>query len=91
MCIRDRYEADLIDDYKSHNGRYNLDHLSTAVFCVNKELEAELGLDIQSYEDLLDPKLKGLIVLSDPNSSSAAWNNLCNIFAVFGYDSQSCV
>ena len=82
------YEADLIDDYKSHNGRYNLDHLSTAVFCVNKELEAELGLDIQSYEDLLDPKLKGLIVLSDPNSSSAAWNNLCNIFAVFGYDSQ---
>ena len=27
-------------------------------------------------------------MLSDPNSSSAAWNNLCNIFAVYGYDSD---
>ena len=48
----------------------------------------ELGLNIQSYEDLLDPALKGRIVLSDPNSSSAAWNNKCNIFAVYGYDTQ---
>ena len=52
------------------------------------ELEKELGLNIQSYEDLLDPALKGRIVLSDPNSSSAAWNNMCNIFAVYGYDTQ---
>ena len=37
------YEDDLPDDYKSHNGRYNYDHLSTVVFCVNKELEKELG------------------------------------------------
>ena len=27
-------------------------------------------------------------MLSDPNSSSAAWNNVCNIFAVYGYDSE---
>ena len=52
------------------------------------ELEKELGLNIQSYEDLLNPALKGRIVLSDPNSSSAAWNNMCNIFAVYGYDTQ---
>lgn len=83
------YEADLPDEYKSANGFYNLDHLSTIVFCVNKELEAELGLDIRTYEDLLDPKLKGLVVLSDPNSSSAAWNNLSNIMAVYGNDSEA--
>lgn len=82
------YEADLPDAYKSHNGRYNQDHLSTICFCINVELEKELGLNIQSYEDLLDPALKGRIVLSDPNSSSAAWNNMCNIFAVYGYDTQ---
>ena len=63
-----------------------MDHLSTVCFCVNTELEAKLGMKITSYADLLDPRLKGKIVLSNPNSSSAAWNNLCNIFSVFGYD-----
>lgn len=82
------YEDDLPDDYKSHNGRYNQDHLSTVCFCVNVELEKELGVEIRTYEDLLNPALKGRIVLSDPNSSSAAWNNVCNIFAVYGYDSD---
>lgn len=82
------YEEDLPEEYRSHNGRYNQDHLSTICFAVNKELEKELGLDIRTYEDLMNPALKGRIVLSDPNSSSAAWNNLCNIFAVYGYDSE---
>ena len=58
------------------------------MFCVNVELEKELGFEIKTYEDLLRPELKGKVVLSDPNSSSAAWNNLCNIFAVYGYDSD---
>ena len=82
------YEEDLPADYRSHNGRYNQDHLSTICFCINVNLEKELGLEIRTYEDLLNPALNGRIVLSDPNSSSAAWNNLCNIFAVYGYDSD---
>jgi iron(III) transport system substrate-binding protein len=81
------YENEVIDAYKSLNGFYSLDHLSTIVFCVNTDLEKELGLDIQSYADLLNPKLSGKIVLSDPNSSSAAWNNVSNIMAVYGNDS----
>lgn len=83
------YEHEVFDAYKSNNGFYNLDHLSTTVFCVNTDLEKELGIDIQGYEDLLNPKLKGKIVFSDPNSSSAAWNNLCNIMAVYGNDSDA--
>jgi len=81
------YEDEVMDDYKSGNGFYNLDHLSTVVFAVNVELEKELGLDIRTYEDLLDPKLSGKIYIADPNSSSSAWNNLSNIFAVYGNDS----
>lgn len=81
------YEADLPDAYKSPNGFYNLSHLSTIVFCVNTDLEAELGLNITGYEDLLNPALKGKIVFSDPNSSSAAWNNVANMMTVFGHDS----
>lgn len=82
------HDSEMPAAYQSDNGFYNYDHLSTAVFCVNTELEAELGLEINSYEDLLDPALKGQIILSDPTSSSAAWNNLSNIFAVYGYDTE---
>ena len=78
------YDAQNPEKYQSTNGLYSMDHLSTVTFIVNEELEAELGLNIQSYEDLLDPKLKGKIVTADPNSSSSAWNNLSNILSVYG-------
>ena len=80
--------ANAIEGYSTPNGIYSMDHLSTVVFAVNTELEKELGLDIRSYEDLLDPALKGQIMIANPNSSSSAWNNLCNIMAVFGTDSD---
>ena len=78
------HNDEAMEGYSTPNGFYSMDHLSTVCFCVNTELEEELGLDIRSYEDLLNPALKGKIVISDPNSSSAAWNNLCNIFSVYG-------
>ena len=80
--------ANAIEGYSTPNGIYSMDHLSTIVFAVNTELEKELGLDIRSYADLLDPKLEGKIIFSNPNSSSAAWKNLCNIMSVFGNDSE---
>ena len=80
------YDAQNMEGYTSPNGLYSMDHLSTVVFVVNEDLEKELGLNIQSYEDLLDPKLQGKIATADPNSSSSAWNNLSNIFAVYGND-----
>ena len=76
--------ANAIEGYSTPNGIYSMDHLSTIVFAINTDLEKELGLDIRSYADLLDPKLEGKIIFSNPNSSSAAWNNLCNIMSVFG-------
>lgn len=82
------HDSENMPGYSSKNGIYSMDHLSTVVFCVNTELEKELGLDIQSYEDLLDPKLKGKIATADPNSSSSAWNNLSNIMAVYGNDTD---
>ena len=82
-------DAESMPGYTSPNGMYTMDHLSTVVFSVNEELEAELGLKIESYEDLLDPALKGKIASADPNSSSSAWNNLCNILAVYG-DTDEC-
>ena len=82
------YDAENMEGYTSANGLYSMDHLSTVVFVVNEELEAELGLNIQSYEDLLNPALEGKIATADPNSSSSAWNNLSNIYAVYGNDTD---
>lgn len=82
------YEDTLFPEYKSPNGFYNVDHLSSVAFAVNPELEAELGIEIKGYADLLDPKLKGKILMADPTSSSSAWNNVSNIMAVFGNDSD---
>jgi len=82
------YDSEMPEEYQSNNGFYNYDHLSSVVFCVNTELEAELGMEIDSYEDLLDPRLEGKFILSDPTSSSSAWNNMANIFAVYGNDSE---
>ena len=93
----DTYESYFMKYTSSHNdeqiapatnGYYSVYGMSTVCFAVNTRLENELGLDIRSYEDLLDPKLKGKIIFSDPNSSSAAWNNLCNIFSVYGVDTD---
>lgn len=82
------HEDTIYEEYQSPNGFFNVDHLSTVAFAVNTDLEAELGLDIQGYEDLLDPKLKGKITMADPTSSSSAWNNISNIMAVYGHGSD---
>lgn len=91
---KDIFEAWLSDSedkvpekYKSPNGFYNMDHLSTAAFAVNPKLAKDLGVEIKGYKDLLNPKLKGKILMADPSSSSSAWNNVSNIMAVYGYDS----
>ncbi|MFT3888012.1 MAG: extracellular solute-binding protein [Arachnia sp.] len=82
------HEGDVQPQYKSPNGFYNVDHLSSVAFAVNNNLEKELGIQINGYADLLDPKLKGKIVMADPTSSSSAWNNISNIMAVYGNDSD---
>ena len=82
------FESDLPETYRSPNGFYSMTHLSTIVLCVNTDLEAELGMNITGYADLLDPRLYGRIVIPDPNSSSSAWNNLSNILTVFGQESE---
>ncbi len=75
--------------YRSPNGMYSVDHISTVAFAVNKDLEKKLGVTINGYKDLLNPKLKGQIIMADPTGSSSAWNNLSNIMAVYGNDSPA--
>ena len=83
------YEGQQQAAYKSPNGFYNVDHLSTVAFAVNKDITASLGIEVKSYADLLNPALKGKIIMADPTESSSAWNNVSNIMSVFGNDSPA--
>ncbi|MDO4595292.1 MAG: ABC transporter substrate-binding protein [Tissierellia bacterium] len=61
--------------------------LDGSVLIVNKDLTK--GMDIKSYDDLLNPKLKGKIATADPASSSSAFAHLTNMLkAKGGYDSD---
>lgn len=65
-------------------GYYTLFDEQYMALVVNEELEAELGLTIDSYESLLDPALKGKIIQADPNASSSAYRQFHTILALMG-------
>lgn len=86
--------ADLWDGYISPNvekmglpaKEKELNWITTQVvnLLVNKEMVQELGIEVKGYEDLLQPELKGKIVMADPTSSSSGWNNLASMMTVMG-------
>jgi len=61
-------------------------------FIINTVEFAKLGLDaanIKSYEDLLDPKLKGHIVMSNPNSSGTGFLTVAGVLQLKGKDTEA--
>jgi len=61
-------------------------------FIVNTVELAKLGLgaaNIKSYNDLLDPKLKGHIVMSNPNSSGTGFLTVAGVLQLNGKDTDA--
>ncbi|MDR2935277.1 MAG: putative 2-aminoethylphosphonate ABC transporter substrate-binding protein, partial [Candidatus Adiutrix sp.] len=61
-------------------------------FTVNTEELAKLGLkpaDIKTYQDLLNPKLKGQIVMSNPSSSGTGFLTVSAILQLNGKESEA--
>ncbi len=68
------------------NGYYAYYTTQVMSFIVNTDVLAELGLtidDVQGYEDLLRPELKGYIMHADPAASSSSWRELETMLAVY--------
>lgn len=79
----------IVDEYQNHGGYLTFTVLDGSLLIVNKELAAAEGIEIKSYEDLLNPKLKGKIATADPTTSSSAFAQLTNILlAKGGYESE---
>lgn len=86
--------AQLWDGYISPNvekmglpaKKYELNWITTQVvnLLVNKKMVQSMGITVNGYEDLLNPKLKGQIIMADPTSSSSGWNNLAAMMTVMG-------
>lgn len=80
-------DVNIVDAYKNNTCFTTSYVLDGSVLIVNKNLKG--NIKIESYEDLLDPELKGKIASADPGSSSSAFAQLTNILlAKGGYESE---
>ena len=80
-------DSTLPEAYQNKSGFTTSYVLDGSLLIVNKDLAADIK--IESYEDLLNPALKGKIAMGDPASSSSAFAQLTNILlAKGGYESD---
>jgi iron(III) transport system substrate-binding protein len=78
------------ENFRNGTGKMSFTTIQLVNFLINKAEAAKLGVTITSYEDLLNPRLKGKIINANPAASSSAWNQLTTILAVRGgYESSS--
>lgn len=80
-------DKNLVEEYQNDLGYATSYVLDGSVLIVNKNLKGDIK--IESYEDLLNPALKGKIATADPASSSSAFAQLTNILlAKGGYEDE---
>ena len=73
------------DKYKDKDGYWYGIYIGYLGFASNKALLAEKGINApKSWQDLLDPKLKGQVVMADPGSSGTAYTMLASIIQEMG-------
>ena len=80
-------DANVIDAYKNTCGFIAGNVLDGSCIIVNTDLIGDI--EINGYEDLLNPALKGKIATADPANSSSAFAQLTNmLLAKGGYESD---
>lgn len=77
----------VIEAYQNECGFITSNVLDGSVLIVNTDLIGDI--EINGYEDLLNPELKGKIATADPANSSSAFAHLTNmLLAMGGYESD---
>ncbi len=75
-------EADIQDDFKNTEGPLTRFTDIPSVLMINTNLVGDI--EINGYEDLLKPELKGKIAMSDPAKSSSSYEHLINMLYAMG-------
>lgn len=70
------------DEYKNKEGNMTRFTAVPSVIMVNKNLIGDIK--VESYEDMLNPALKGKIAFSDPAKSSSSFEHLVNMLYAKG-------
>ncbi len=77
----------VVEAYQNDCGFITSNVLDGSVLIVNTDLIGDI--EINGYEDLLNPELKGKIATADPANSSSAFAHLTNmLLAMGGYESE---
>lgn len=70
------------DEYKNKEGNLSRFDTVPSVIMVNTDLIGDI--EINGYEDLLNPELKGKIAFADPSASSSSFEHLVNMLYAMG-------
>lgn len=70
--------------YTDPDGYYTYFDVQLMCLVVNNAELEKLGVEINGYEDLLQPELQGKIILAAPDSTSSGYRHLQTILAVMG-------
>ncbi|MEG2711325.1 MAG: extracellular solute-binding protein [Clostridia bacterium] len=73
-------ELSRVDPY----GYYTFFNIQYMALVVNNDLMKEMGIEVKGYQDLLNPDLKGKIILADPSASSSAYRQFHTMLALMG-------
>lgn len=71
-------------EYSDGDGYYNYYNVNLSSIYTNPDLEAELGFEVSSYQDLIRPELKGKLVILDPKASSSMFLTLVTLLYGIG-------
>jgi len=82
-------DADMVAAGKNTSGAFTPYQADGSNLLVNTEELAEIGIEITSYADLLQPELMGRIAYGDPTASSSAFAQLTNMLKAVGGDYES--
>lgn len=74
----DTYDNIYVDEcfMKDPYGIYNYFTIAVNVIMTNPDVLAELGVEVNSWADLFQPELKGMVGNMNPNTSSSSYRNL---------------
>lgn len=76
------YDSELPEAYRNTTGKVTGFSLVPSALMINSEVAGDI--EIKGYEDLLNPELKGKIVMPDPTATSSGWEQLVNMLYAMG-------
>ena len=77
-------DTDLPEAFRNTTGKVTSFSMVPTAIMLNTDLLKEIGVEVNGFEDMLNPALKGKIVMPDPTATSSGWEALVNILYAMG-------